>query len=452
MSTSHPKWPSILPDNPGGAASVAAHAMLDLMREIYPLCRSITGPGLRETYKRIGKKIPLQSFEVPSGTRVYDWMVPDEWSVSEAYIEGPDGRRVVDIADHNLHLVNYSEPVDRVISLDELWRHLHTLPAQPELIPYRTSYYHRSWGFCLSENHARSLPKGQYRVVIRSSLAPGSLTVAEFVHHGEREDEILVFAHCCHPSLVNDNLSGIAVASLLADHLREHKTRYTYRFVFAPATIGSIAWLAQNEARLNRIRHGLVLAMLGDNRPLRYKATFYGDREIDVASRHALSTFCPSSSEVPYSPWGFDERQFASPGIRMAVGRLTRALPGEMPEEHTSADDFGVISGESLAESWLTCLRIFDVLERNESYVNLSPRGEPQLGRRGLFRKTGGHYDGVPERQLAMLWLLERSDGTQSLLDIATRSGLPFDLLANVSMELVQVNLLGRQPKSGIGS
>jgi aminopeptidase-like protein len=423
------------------ASADIGESMLALIRELYPIGRSITGVGLRATVARLSEIVPLQVTEVPSGTQVFDWTVPDEWSVEEAFIEAPDGRRITDMKTSNLHVVGYSEPVDEKMTLAELKPHLHSLPEHPDWIPYRTSYYSRSWGFCLADRVLKSLPEDRYRVVIRSRLAPGSLTLAEYVHPGATTDEVLIFAHDCHPSLANDNLSGLSVAVNLAAFLRSRATHYTYRFVFVPATIGSIAWLASNEASLRRIRHGLVLSLLGDSGPLHYKETRAGDHAIDRAAWHVLQTEFPGSKRVDFLPWGYDERQFNSPGIDLAVGRITRTPHGEFPEYHTSADNPDFLNAESLAESWLACLKVLEAIDCDAHYVNLQPKGEPQLGRRGLYRATGGHQD-VPERQLALLWVLNQSDGSHSLIDIAERSQLPFSLIFKAASELERVGLL----------
>jgi aminopeptidase-like protein len=415
--------------------------MLALIRELYPIGRSITGAGLRATVARLSEIVPLQVTEIPSGTQVFDWVVPDEWKIDEAYIESSDGRRIVDIRASNLHVVGYSQPVDAVMSLNELKPHLHSLPARPDWIPYRTSYYSPNWGFCLTDRVLQALVEDRYRVVIRSQLAPGSLTLAEYVHHGETTDEVLVFAHDCHPSLANDNLSGLAVAIHIAEFLRTRTTRFTYRFVFSPATIGSITWLATNEASLHRIRHGLVLSLLGDKGPLHYKETRMGNHAIDRAAWHVLRTEFPGSKRLDFLPWGYDERQFASPGINLAVGRITRTPNGEFPEYHTSADNPDFLSADALAESWMACLKILETLECDDVYLNQQPKGEPQLGRRGLYRTTGGYQD-VPERQLALLWVLNQSDGAHSLLDIANRANLPFGIIANAASDLERVGLL----------
>ena len=420
--------------------------MLDLMRELYPICRSITGPGVRDTLQRVSRIAPLTLTEIPTGTPVFDWTIPREWAVTEAWLEHESGRRFADFARSNLHVVGYSVPTDATMTLEELRPRIHTLPKRPDWIPFRSSYYSEDWGFCMSEHERLSMPPGRYRAVIRSRLYEGSLTLAEYVHPGRSEEEVLVFAHTCHPSLCNDNLSGIVVAAELARQLQGLDTHYTYRFVFAPATVGSIAWMATNEARLGRIRHGLVLAMLGDAGPFHYHRSRTGAAAIDRAAAQVLRSWHPDAGTIAFSPWGFDERQFNSPGIKLPVGRLNRALTGQYPQEHTSADALELMSAGALAEAWRTSLRIFEVLEHDRRWLNLSPKGEPQLGRRGLYRTTGGYYDGVADRQMGLLWVLNQSDGETSLLDIAERSGLEFGLLAQCARDLETAGLLAPAP------
>lgn len=428
----------------------AGESMLALMRDLYPLPRSITGPGLRATLKRISEIVPLSTQEVPTGTQVFDWTIPREWSIEEAYLEHESGQRFIDYRHSNLHVVGYSVPVDVWMPLQDLRPRLHTLPRHPDWIPFRSSYYREDWGFCMSQRAYDALPEGKYHAVIRSRLYEGALTLGEYLHAGQNDDEVLIFTHTCHPSLCNDNLSGIVVSVHLADFIRRYRTRYSYRFVFAPATIGSIAWMAVNESRLHRIKHGLVLAMLGDSDPLRYHRSVTGTAAIDRAAAVVLRRRYPDGELLDFSPWGFDERQFNSPGVRLPVGRLSRAMTGQYPQEHTSADSFDLVSAEALGESWRACLRILEVLEGDDRYVNLAPKGEPQLGRRGLYRQTGGHYDSVPERHLALLWLLNQSDGKTSLLDIAERSGLEFGFLARCAADLRRAELL--EPRSALVS
>jgi len=435
----------IVDDSTLGAVEARGAAMHALVRDLFPFSRSITGAGLRATVRTLSAVVPLQVTEVPSGTAAFDWTIPDEWSVDEAYIEDSQGQRVVDLAASNLHVVGYSLAVDQILTLEELQAHLHSIPEHPDWIPYRTSYYAPNWGFCLADRVLRSLPEGRYRAVIRARCVPGSLTLAEHLHVGATADEVLIFAHDCHPSLANDNLSGLVVAAHLADWLRGQRTRYSYRFVFAPATIGSITWLSRQGAALSRIRHGLVLSLLGGTGAFHYKKSRGGNWPIDRTAPRVLRAAYPDARVLEFSPWGYDERQFGSPGINLPMGRLTRTPNGEFPEYHTSADNPDFLTGEQLGGAWLACLRIFAALESDRRYVNLAPRGEPQLGRRGLYRTTGGHRH-VPERQLALLWVLSESDGTVSIADIADRAGLPLALIAAAAGDLETAGLLAEAP------
>lgn len=424
---------------PEGSLKAAKRAW-SLMEDLYPICRSITGDGVRKSLALISREAPLTVFEVPSGTPVFDWVVPREWNVREAWVEDPSGRRIVDLADHTLHLVSYSVPVDQTLSLAELRPHLHSLPDQPQVIPYRTSYYREDWGFCATHEVVETLADGAYKVRIDSSLTDGSLTYGECLIPGESDDEFLVYTHVCHPSLCNDNLSGMALAATLASSLRASRPQLTFRFVFAPGTIGSITWLARNEARVGHVRHGIVLGLLGDRGPLTYKRSRRGNAEIDQIAMHALSAVSDVSRYIDYSPYGYDERQFCSPGFDLPVGRLTRTPNGEYPEYHSSADNFSLLDEHSLAESLRACATIMDIADRNETYLNLNPKCEPMLGRRGLYRSTGGTKPGVFEH--AMLWVLNQSDGSNSLLDIAERSRLPFQAIADAADALLKGKLL----------
>jgi aminopeptidase-like protein len=399
-------------------AGVRMHA---LATELYPICRSITGEGVRETLRRIGERIPLEIHEVPSGTTVLDWTVPDEWNISDAYI-AVGGERIVDFRESNLHVVGYSEPVRATLSLAELSDHLHSLPEHPDRVPYRTSYYTRSWGFCLSERQRSTLADVPYHVVIDSTLAPGSLTYGECLLPGATDDEVLVTTHVCHPSLANDNLSGIAVVTELAAALEGWDRRLSYRLLFIPGTIGAITWLGRNEEAVGRIVAGLVVACVGDAGPLTYKRSRRGDAHVDRAAQHVLGAV--GGRVLDFVPWGWDERQFNSPGFDLPVGCVTRSLEGEFDSYHTSGDDLDFIRPECLEESLGAVLSIVELLERDRRYVNLAPKGEPQLGKRGLYRGLGGPESG--SEQLAMLWVLNQSDGRHSLLDVAERSGLSF--------------------------
>jgi aminopeptidase-like protein len=396
-----------------------------LITELYPICRSITGAGLRQTLDIIGRLLPLERVEVPSGTAVLDWTVPLEWNIRDAYIADAAGRRLVDFQRSSLHVVNYSTPVRARLSLAELRPHLHTLPDHPDWIPYRTSYYAESWGFCLSQRQLDALPDGEYDVCIDSTLAPGHLSYGERVLPGELEDEILISTHVCHPSLADDNLSGVAISVLLARALADRPgRRHTLRFLYAPGTIGAITWLAQNRERAGRIKHGLTLTCLGDGHPFTYKKTVNGDAIIDRAATHVLAHVGFPHQTIDFFPYGYDERQYGSPGFRLPVGSLMRGRHGQFPEYHTSGDDLAFVSPDRLADSARVLAEILDVLEGNRRYRNLEPYGEPQLGRRGLYRAMGG--TDIPDLQLAMLWVLNLSDGGHRLLDIAERAKMPF--------------------------
>lgn len=422
-------------------ADVPAQEMYDLVAALYPICRSITGEGVRETLRTIGEHIDLDVHEVPSGTQVFDWRVPREWNIEDAYVANLRGERVIDFRANNLHVLNYSIPVRRRVSRDELLEHLFSLPDRPDWTPYRTSYYEENWGFCLPHEQLLELRDDSYDVCIDSSLVDGNLTYAECHLPGASDDEILVYAHVCHPSLANDNLSGVAVAAFLAQEIATWPRRYSYRFLFAPGTIGSTTWLATNEQSATRIKHGLVLAGVGDPGPSTYKRSRVGDAEIDRAVIHVLRHSGGRHEVREFSPLGYDERQFCSPGFNLPVGCLMRTPYGEYPEYHTSADDLKLVRPESLADSFAKCVEVLQLIERNVTYVNLNPKCEPQLGRRGLYAGIGGTSDGR-ELERAFLWILNLSDGGHSLLDIAERSELPFDLVHKAASELVDSSLL----------
>ena len=409
----------------GGSTAGDGAAMMALIRELHPICRSITGDGVRQTLDVIGRMLPLERHEVPSGTSVLDWTVPPEWNIRDAWIRNERGERVVDFRSHNLHVVSYSAPVRARMTLDELRPRLHTLPDRPDWIPYRTSYYAETWGFCLSQRQLDALEPGEYEVCIDSTLAPGALSYAELLLPGASREEILISAHVCHPSLSDDNLSGIAIATFLARELAQRQDRrLSVRFLFAPGTIGAITWLARNRDATTRVRHGLTLTCLGDSHPFTFKRSVSGDAAIDRAAEHVLATSGFSHQIVDFFPYGYDERQFNSPGFRLPIGSLMRGRHGEFPEYHTSGDDLDFVSADRLAESLSVVRQIIEALDGDRRMRNLAPYGEPQLGKRGVYRALGG--DGLPDLQMAMLWVLSLSDGETGLLDIARRARLPF--------------------------
>lgn len=414
--------------------------MYQLIEELYPICRSITGNGVRQTLDRIGRIVPLEIHEVPTGTEVFDWTVPREWNIEEAFIEDRHGNRLIDFRDHSLHVVGYSMPIDRLCEWNELKEHLHTLPAHPDWIPYRTSYYKEDWGFCLAHRDLDRFEAGPYRVVIRSSLAPGSLTYAETTIPGASSREILFFSHICHPSLCNDNLSGNVVMAELARRLLGRRSRFTYRFVWAPATIGAITWLSHNEENLDRIEGGLVAVLLGDPGPFHYKRTRRQDAVIDRIVEFVFNELQPDAKILDFSPYGYDERQFGSPGIDLPIGRLTRTPNNAFEEYHSSGDNLDFVRPAHLVESLEVVERIVEVLEGNSTYRNTQPKCEPQLGKRGLYGSTGGTH---PEERIhAMLWVLSMSDTKHSLLDISSMSSISFDVVRAAADYLLAAKLL----------
>ena len=416
-------------------------AMHAFCTELYPLLRSITGQGVRDTLAGIARHIPLTVTEVPSGTAVFDWTVPPEWTVREAWIKDPAGNRIVDVARHTLHLVNYSAPFKGRMPLSELRPRLFSLPDRPDWIPYRTQYFKEDWGFCLSHRQLQSLPEGDYEVCVDTTLAPGSLSFGECVLPGKTTDEVLISAHVCHPSLANDNLSGIAVATWLARALAGIDRHYTYRFVFAPSTIGVITWLAQREALTSRIRHGLVISGVGDPGGYNYKRSRRGDAAIDRIVAYVLAQSGLQHNVNPFIPYGYDERQYCSPGFNLPVGCFSRSTYGSYPQYHTSADSLELVKPQCLEQSLDLLLRCISIVELDRKLLNRNPKCEPQLGRRGLYSLIGGHNE-AQTLQLALLWVLNKSDGLNTLLEIAEESGLPFNLVYQAAVALRHTDLL----------
>ena len=415
--------------------------MYELIKDLYPICRSITGDGVRSTLARIKRHIPLDVHEVPSGTRVFDWTVPREWNITDAYIVTPAAEKIAEFKKHNLHVLNYSVPVHKKVMLDELRQHLFTLPSHPDWIPYRTSYYKENWGFCLPHTQVKALPEGEYEVFIDTRLEDGHLSYGELLKPGESEEEVLLSCHVCHPSLCNDNLSGIALTTYLAEYLSRRETHYTYRFLFIPGTIGSITWLALNEQRAKNIKHGFVVTCVGDSGPFSYKKSRRGSAEVDRAVLHVLEHSRKGFNAIDFYPYGYDERQYCSPGFNLAVGSLSRSSHGQYPEYHTSADNLDLVSPEYLQESFETYIDVIDVLENNRTYVNQNPNCEPQLGKRGLYSSVGASASGKI-REMALLWVLNLSDGEHDLLQIAERSGEPFSEIRDSAAALLDCGLL----------
>jgi aminopeptidase-like protein len=415
--------------------------ILALAARIFPICRSITGDGVRQTLREVAAHIDLDIHEVATGTPVLDWTIPREWNIRDAWIKNERGEKIVDFNRSNLHVMSYSVPVRQRMSLAELKQHIHTLPDQPDLIPYRTSYYVENWAFCMSHRQFEALRDETYEVSIDSSLTDGHLTYGEYLHKGETADEFLLSAHVCHPSLANDNCSGIALLTHLAKRISGLRTRYSYRFLFAPGTIGAITWLARNEDRVVRIKHGLVVSMVGDRGGPTFKKSRRGNSEIDRAMIHALNHSGLSPVIEEFYPYGYDERQYCSPGFNLPVGLFSRSKFGAIPEYHTSADNLDFIRADALGESYRLVNETIGAIEANRTYLNTSPKGEPQLGKRGLYGAIGGDKDAAAAN-MAMLWILNQSDGTNSLLDIAERARLPFAVIQRTAKLLADHGLL----------
>src|SRR6478609_2622191 len=421
-----------------------------LLQRLYPICRSITGQGVRDTLAILAESIPLQVHEVPSGTPAFDWIVPREWNIRDAYVKNSRGERVIDFKKSNLHVVGYSIPISQKMSLAELRPKLHSLPDHPDWIPFRSSFYRDDWGFCLTHRQLQALPDDEYEVVIDSTLADGSLTYGELFIPGATSEEVLFSAHVCHPSLANDNLSGISVATTLARYLLARvraglTPRFSYRFLFAPVTVGSITWLSRNEETVRRVQHGLVLTLLGDPGQIHYKRSRRGNAPVDRAAVHVLQSAGVPHVVEDFLPYGYDERQFCSPGFDLPVGCLMRTPFQRFPEYHTSGDNLSFVRSDKLTDSLSKLLAIVDVLEHDATYVNLSPKTEPQLGRRGIYRALADRgSDGGNE--MAILWVLNQSDGKHSLLDIAERSKLKFEQIRGAARLLEECGLSRREP------
>ena len=409
--------------------------------KIFPICRSITGNGVRQTLREIGAHVALDIYEVPTGTKVFDWTIPREWNIRDAYIKNSRGEKVVDFTRSNLHVVSYSVPVRKHVSLAELSQHVHTLPEQPDLIPYRTAYYADNWGFCMPHRQLQRLREETYEVLIDSSLEDGYLTYGEYLHKGETAEEFLLSAHICHPSLANDNCSGVALLTHLARRIVNLRTRYSYRFLFAPGTIGAITWLARNENDSQRIKHGLVISMVGDGGGPTYKKSRRGNATIDRAIAHTLRHSGLTPTILDFFPYGYDERQYCSPGFNLPVGLFQRSRFAEIPQYHTSADNLDFIRPDHLAQSYRLIAETLDVIENDVVYRNTMPKCEPQLGKYGLYGPVGGDKEAAAAN-MAMLWILNLSDGMHSLLDIADHADLPFTVVCSTAQKLQQHGLL----------
>lgn len=409
---------------------------------LWPILRSITGEGVRRTHDILSELVPFERIEVPTGTQVFDWTVPREWVVREAYVVRPDGERILDVRENNLHLLNYSAPFRGRVSRRELDEHLYSLPDKPDAIPYVTSYYNERWGFCVRHAERERLPDGEYEVVADTELVDGSMTLSEAVLPGESDREVLISTYTCHPSLANNELSGPLVAAFLFRRLAAlERRRYTYRFVFLPETIGSITYLSlRGEHLREKLVAGYVVTCIGDPGPFTYKFSKRSDTLADRAAEFVIRRHAPDGAQfLPFFPTGSDERQYCSPGFNLPVGSITRTIYARYPEYHTSLDNRDFISFRAMAESVDLYFEVCRVVDGNRRFRNLSPYGEPQLGKRGLYAPVG---HALGDLNLAVLWVLTYSDGEHDLIDIAERSGLPFALIVEAAVRCQEQGLL----------
>ena len=434
--------------------------MYELVKELFPICRSITGNGVRKTLGIIKKHIPIEIHEVPSGTKVFDWSIPKEWNIEDAYVENSKGKKIIDFKKSNLHILNYSVPIKKKVSLSELKEHLFTLPEYPNWIPYRTSYYKENWGFCMTHNQFKKLTDEEYKVVIASTLKEGHLTFGELFLKGESEKEFLFSCYICHPSMCNDNLSGVVLLTYLARYLSKKKLKYSYRFLFIPETIGAITWLALNEKNIDKIQGGLVATCLGDKGHITYKKTRKGNSQIDKIVEKVLKESGEKYEIIDFFPAGSDERQFSSPAFNLEMGSVTRTLYGKFSEYHTSADNLDFVRPEFFQDTFQKYIKVISELEdsfetmskgaeyqkkkikKNElMFKNLFPKCEPNLGKRGLYDEIGGKKTGLDDK-MPIFWILNLSDGENSLSDISKRSKIDLDILEKNAQKLVDVGLI----------
>lgn len=408
---------------------------------LWPLTRSITGEGVRKTHDILKKILPLTRTEIPTGTEILDWKVPKEWKVNEAYIVTPNGQRILDVNDNNLHLLNYSIPFRGKVQLNELDQHLYSLPELPKAIPYVTSYYKPRWGFCITDQQRKTLKDGEYEVVIDTELFDGNMTISQAVLPGITSNEVLISTYTCHPSMANNELSGPLVSAFLYKRLAQLQSRnLTYRFVFVPETIGAIAFLSLmgDEMKKNCVA-GYVLTCIGDSAPITYKKSRQNNSLADQAAAYVLSN--KKNNILDFFPSGSDERQYCSPGFNLPIGAIARSIYTDYPEYHTSLDNKNFISFDSMVESIDTCFEMCLLMDRNIRYQNLRPEGEPFLSKYNLLDGIGAQRK-IPDFMRVCQWLLNMSDGSNSLLDIANQSQESFWDLDQAAQKCCKAGLL----------
>jgi len=426
-------------------ANLECKELEELFDRLWPITRSLTGNGVRETHNIISEYVPLERIEVACGSKAFDWTIPDEWKLNDAYVVGPDGRRIIDVADNNLHLISYSAPFKGTMSLRELDKRLHSISEQPDAIPYLTSYYDKNWGFCITQNQRDSLIEGNYQIVIDTEfIQDGSMTLSEAVLPGESEKEILISTYTCHPSMANNELSGPLASTMLYRRLAQKENRrFTYRFAYLVETVGAVAYLSlRGEHLKENLEAGLVVTCLGGAGELHYKNTVTKDTIIDRASKKALDEMEIPYQSVSFFPWGSDERQYGSPGIRLPVGMLMRGKFFEQPEYHTSLDNKDLISFTEISEAVDALETICETLELNGTFLSKIECGEPQFSQYGLYPTIGASREIELERQ-ALMWVMALSDGEHDLIDIANLSDLKMAQLSHAVKKCVEAGILG---------
>lgn len=413
-----------------------------LVKELFPICRSITGDGVRKTLRIIQREIPeLKIFEVPTGTKVFDWIVPKEWNIKGGYIETLDGKKVIDFADTNLHVMGYSLPIDKIVSREELLEMCYTIPEQPDYIPYVTSYYKERSGFCLSEKQKQALTEDTYHVVIDSTLENGSLTYGELLIPGNSKDEIFLSTYVCHPSMANNELSGPAVAVELAKYILANKDRrYSYRMIFIPETIGSITYLSKNLDYMQKhVIAGYNISCVGDDRTYSYVESPYADTLADRVAQNVLNFHYPEYKRYSFLHRGSDERQYCSPLVHLPLCAICRSKYEEYPEYHTSADNLNLVSPNGLYGAFEVYRKCIDLLENNYMYIVTTPC-EPQLGKRGLY-PTLSRRGSINETR-SMTAFIAYADGKHDLVDISNRINVPIDRLLPIIKKLLDNGLI----------
>lgn len=416
--------------------------MYNLAADLFPICRSIMGEGTRKTLYRLQQELPqLKLYQVPSGTRVFDWTIPKEWNIEDAYIEDGNGNKIIDFKKNNLHVVGYSSPIDKIITFEELQSHLYSLPEQPDWIPYVTSYYKEHWGFCMSHSQRKNLPLGNYHVVIKSKLEDGYLTYGELLIPGKSKKEIFLSSYICHPSMANNELSGPVLLVKLAQWLLEKKDRYySYRLILVPETIGSITYLSLNLPYMKEnIIAGYNITCVGDDKQVSYVPTRNGNTLSDRAALNILNNYVPNFISYTFLQRGSDERQYNAPGIDLPVCTICRSKYHEYPEYHTSADNMSFISVEGLQGSFDLYTKIISAIEENRLY-NCNCLCEPQLGKRGLYPTES--FKGSTNMVKGMMDFLAYTDGTHDLIEISDIIQVPIMLLVEIAKKLLKVGLV----------